>query len=84
MLIINIDIVDRLINGQMEIVIKIEVDGNIKKMNIVYIKFDDSEVGKDVIVKYLNNFVYNKQVVFIVLVLIKIKVKLGKFLLLEI
>lgn len=68
----------------MGIVIKIEVDGNIKKINIVYIKFDDSEVGKDVIVKYLNNFVYNNQVVFIVLVLIKIKIKLGKFLLLEI
>lgn len=43
----------------MGIVIKIEVDGNIKKINIVYIKFDDSEVGKDVIVKYWNNFVYN-------------------------
>lgn len=28
-------------------VIKIEADENTKKANIVYIKFDDSEAGKD-------------------------------------
>lgn len=36
----------------METVIKIEVDGNTKKTNIVYIKFDDSEAGKDAIAKH--------------------------------
>ena len=78
MLTTNIDIADRLINGQMETVIKIEVDGNTKKTNIVYIKFDDSEAGKDAIAKHSNNFAHNNQAVPIVPVLTKIKVKPGK------
>ena len=78
MLTTNIDIADRLINGQMGTVIKIEVDGNTKKTNIVYIKFDDSEAGKDAIAKHSNNFAHNKQAVPIVPVLTKIKVKPGK------
>ena len=78
MLTTNIDIADRLINGQMETVIKIEVDGNTKKTNIVYIKFDDSEAGKDAIAKHSNNFAHNNQSVPIVPVLTKIKVKPGK------
>lgn len=59
-------------------VIKIEVDGNTKKTNIVYIKFDDSEAGKDAIAKHSNNFAYNNQAVPIVPVLTKIKIKPGK------
>ena len=78
MLTTNIDIADRLINGQMETVIKIEVDGNTKKTNIVFIKFDDSEAGKDAIAKHSNNFAHNNQAVPIVPVLTKIKVKPGK------
>ena len=78
MLTTNIDIADRLINGQMGTVIKIEVDGNTKKTNIVYIKFDDSEAGKDAIAKHSNNFAHNNQAVPIVPVLTKIKVKPGK------
>ena len=78
MLTTNIDIADRLINGQMGTVIKIEVDGNTKKTNIVYIKFDDSEAGKDATAKHSNNFAHNNQAVPIVPVLAKIKIKLGK------
>lgn len=56
----NIDIADRLINGQEGTVIKIEVDGNTKKANIVYIKFDDdSETGKDATARHSNNFAHN-------------------------
>ena len=78
MLTTNIDIADRLINGQMGTVIKIEVDGNTKKTNIVYIKFDDSEAGKDAIAKHSNNFAQNNQVVPIIPVLTKIKIKPDK------
>ena len=78
MLTTNIDIADRLMNGQMGTVIKIEVDGNTKKTNIVYIKFDDSEAGKDAIARHSNNFAYNNQVVPIIPVLTKIKIKPDK------
>ena len=78
MLTTNIDIADRLINGQMGTVIKIELDGNTKKTNIVYIKFDDSEAGKDAIAKHSNNFAHNNQVVPIIPVLTKIKIKPDK------
>ena len=46
MLTTNIDIADRLINGQMGTVIKIGLNENNQKPNIVYIKFDDSDAGK--------------------------------------
>lgn len=42
MLTTNIDIADRLINGQMGTVIKIALNEKTQKPNIVYIKFDDS------------------------------------------
>ena len=61
----NIDIADRLINGQMGTVI------NTKKTNIVYIKFEVSEAGKDAIAKHSNNFAHNNQAVPIVPVLTK-------------
>ena len=41
MLTTNIDIADRLINGQMGTVIKIALNEKTQKPNIVYIKFDD-------------------------------------------
>jgi len=78
MLTTNLDIADRLIDGQMGTVIKIEVVVNTKKTNIVYIKFDDSEAGKDAIAKHWNNFAHNNQAVPIVPVLTKIKIKPGK------
>ena len=55
MLTTNIDSADRLINGHKGTVIKIEVDGNTTKTNIVYINFNDSEAGKDAIEKHSNN-----------------------------
>ena len=44
----------------------------------MYIKFDDSEAGKDAIAKHSNNFAHNSQAVPIVPVLTKIKIKPGK------
>ena len=46
MLTTNIDIADRLINGQMGTVIKIGLNEKTQKPNIVYIKFDHSDAGK--------------------------------------
>ena len=57
---------------------KIEVNGNTTKINIVYIKFNDSEAGKDYIAKHSNNFAHNNQALHIVPVLTKIKIKPGK------
>lgn len=51
MLTTNIDIADRLINGQMGTVIKIALNEKTQKPNIVYIKFDDSEAGRNAITK---------------------------------
>ncbi|XP_068738034.1 ATP-dependent DNA helicase PIF1-like [Montipora capricornis] len=41
----NIDIADRLINGQLGTVVKIEVNQNNKKPTIIYVKFDDAKAG---------------------------------------
>ena len=56
MLTANIDIADRLINGQMGTVIKIELSEKTQKPNLVYIKFDDSEAGRKAITKHSNSF----------------------------
>ena len=74
----NMNSADRLINGQKGTVIKIEVEENTTKTNIVYIKFNDSEAGTDAIAKYSNNFADNNQEVPIVPVLTRIKIKPGK------
>ena len=44
----------------------------------MYIKFNDSEAGKDYIAKHSNNFAHKNQAVPIVPVLTKIKIKPGK------
>lgn len=44
MLITNIDINDRLINGQMGTITKIVINHN-TKLSVIYIKFDDSQAG---------------------------------------
>ena len=78
MLTTNIDSVDRLINGQKGAVIKIKVDGNTTKTNIVYIKFNDSEAGKDPIAKHSNNLLIDNQALINVPVLTKMKIKPDK------
>ena len=49
MLTTNICISDRLINGQIGTVFKIDVNQNTQKPTVVHIKFDDPNAGKDLI-----------------------------------
>ena len=78
MLTTNIDIADRLINGEMGTVIRIALNEKTQKPNIVYIKFDDSEAGRTAIAKHSNSFARHNNVVPIEPVLAKIKVRPGK------
>ena len=78
MLTTNIDIADRLINGQMGTVIKIGLNEKTQKPNIVYIKFDDSDAGKNAVTKHSNSFARHNNVVPIEPVLTKIKIRPGK------
>lgn len=59
----NIDIVDRLINGQLGTILRIDVSQRTQKSTIIYIKFGDSEAGKNLIHK-LNNQVAQKIVLY--------------------
>ncbi|XP_044169485.1 uncharacterized protein LOC114973474 [Acropora millepora] len=78
MLTANIDIADRLINGQMGTVIKIALSEKTQKPNIVYIKFDDSEAGRKAITNHSNSFARHNNAVPIEQVLTKIKIRPGK------
>lgn len=74
MLTTNIDIADRLkkwSNGNC----KIGLNEKTQKPNIVYIKFDDSDAGKNAITKHSNSFAGHNNVVPIELVLTKIKIR---------
>ena len=70
----NIDIADRLINGQLGTVVKIEVNQNNKKPTIIYVKFDDAKAGNNLIQKSTSSFVRQNRVVPIEPVLAKIKI----------
>ncbi|XP_068737239.1 uncharacterized protein [Montipora capricornis] len=74
----NIDISDRLINGQLGTVVRIEVNQNNKKPTIIYIKFDDAKAGNSLIQKSTNSFVRQNRVVPIEPVLAKIKIHPNK------
>lgn len=74
----NIDIVDRLINGQIGTVIKIDVNQNTGKPTIIYIKFEDHKAGKNLIEKSSNLFVKENNAVPIEPILARIKVRPGK------
>ncbi|XP_028415513.1 ATP-dependent DNA helicase PIF1-like [Dendronephthya gigantea] len=74
MLTTNINIQDRLINGQMGTVVKIYA--NIKNVpTVVYVKFDDEKAGKTAINTSTNPFARENHVVPIQPVLAKIKVR---------
>lgn len=49
MLIANIDISDRLINGQIGTVVNIYVNPNIQRPSTIFIKFDDDKAGQNMI-----------------------------------
>ena len=63
MLTTNIDITDRLINGQMGIIVKIDVNKNTKNPSVIYIKLDDSSAGKALIDKSNNTFAKQNRLV---------------------
>ena len=59
----NIDIPDRLINGQLGTVVRIEVNQNNQKPTIIYIKFDDAKGGNSLIQRSASSFVRQNRVV---------------------
>ena len=74
----NISIPDRLINGQIGTVFKIDINQNTQKPTVVYIKFDDPNAGKDLTNNCGNPFAREHKVVPIEPVLAKIKIRPGK------
>ena len=77
MLTTNINIQDRLTNGQMGTVIKIGINTN-NEPNVLYVKFDDEKAGKTTINTSSNSFAKENRLVPIEHVLAKIKVRPGK------
>ena len=73
----NINIQDRLINGQMGTVEKIDLNID-KDPTVLYIKFDDEKVGKAMINSSSSSLAKEHLVVPIEPVLAKIKVRPGK------
>ena len=78
MLTTNIDIADRLINGQMGTAMKINVNKLTQKPSVIYIKFDDERAGNALIQTSGDSFAQQNKVVPIEPVLSKIKVHPGK------
>jgi hypothetical protein len=73
----NINLQDRLINGQMGTVVKIDVNSN-NEPNLLYVNFDDEKAGKTTINTSSNSFAKQNNLVPIEPVLAKIKVRPGK------
>ncbi|XP_028405223.1 ATP-dependent DNA helicase PIF1-like [Dendronephthya gigantea] len=78
MLTSNINIADRLINGQMGTVFKVDVNPTNQKPTILYIKFDYPNAGKNLLNTTSNLLAREHQVVPIEPVLVKIKIRPGK------
>ena len=77
MLATNTNIQDRLTNGQMGTLIKIDISSN-NEPNVLYVKFDDEKAGKTTINTSSNYFAKENRLVPIQSVLAKIKVRPGK------
>ena len=78
MLTSNINIADRLINGQLGTVVRVEVNQNNQKPTTIFVKFDDDKAGKLLIEKSSNSFVRENNVIPIEPVLVKIKIRANK------
>ena len=78
MLTTNVDITDRLINGQLGTVVKINVDNHSNKPSTVFVKFDDSRAGVSAIRNSSSSFARENNIVPIQPVLARIKVRPGK------
>ena len=74
----NISISDRLINGQMGTVFKVDVTQTNQMPTVLFIKFDDPNAGKDLTNTCANPFAREYRVVPIQPVLAKIKIRPGK------
>ena len=77
MLTTNINIQNRLINGQMGTVVKIDLNSH-KDPTVLYIKFDDVKAGEISINTSTDSFARQNHVVLIEPVLAEIKVRPGK------
>ena len=78
MLTANIDISDRLINGQIGTVVKIYVNPNTQRPSIIFIKFDDDKAGQNMINNSNNQYAKEHKVVPVEPILAKIKVRPNK------
>ena len=74
----NLNIEDRLINGQMETVSKIKYNDTSQKPQVIYIKFDDESAGLETIRKSGDLYAMENHAVPIVPVVAKIKVKTSR------
>ena len=74
----NIDIADRLINGQIGSVVKVDINQVTRKPTTIYIKFDDDKAGKNMIMKSSSLFVKENNAVPIEPILARIKIRPGK------
>ena len=77
MLTTNINIADRLINGQLGTIVKIQVNQNNQNPTVIYIKFDDDKAGSNLIQSSSHPFVRENQVP-LQPVLTKIKIRPNK------
>ena len=78
MLTTNIDIADRLINGQLGTIVRIEVNQNNQNPTVIYIKFDDDKAGSSLIQRSSHPFIRENQEVPLQPVLAKIKIRPNK------
>ena len=78
MLSVNVDINDRLINGQMGTIARIVINQNTNKQSVIFIKFDDCQAGVYTISKCTDRYARENNAVPIQPVLSRIKVTPGK------
>ena len=78
MLTVNVDVNDRLINGQMGTTETIVITQNTNKASVIFIKFDDCQVGVYAISKCTDRYARENNAVPIQPVLARIKVTPGK------
>jgi hypothetical protein len=78
MLTTNVDISDRLINGQLGTVIRVTVDNTSNKPSTIFVKFDDCNAGASAIRKSSSFFARDNHAVPVQPVLARIKVRPGK------
>lgn len=78
MLTTNMDINDRLINGQMGTIKKIAINQTTSKPYVIYVKFDDLQAGIKTIQTCTDNYAREHSAVPIQPVLARIKLRSGK------